>query len=184
MVNIAITYCTGQGHTKRLAEQIAGGIGEVKANARLIDVAALTDIDWQAMAAADAILFGAPTYMGSVAAPFKQFMDDSSDLWVDQRWANKLAGGFTVATFPSGDKLMSLSQMAVFAAQHGMIWVGQAEIGAPVNQANPDINAGGAWLGLAAQSSRDKSQLIDAGDLETARRFGHRIAGAAQRWAV
>lgn len=182
MVNIAITFFSGHGHTRRLAEQIAGGIGQEGGNARLVDVSELSQTDWRAMQAADGILFGAPTYMGSVAAEFKSFMDASSDIWTEQSWADKTAGGFTVATFPSGDKLSSLTQLAVFAAQHGMIWVGQNQIGAPVRSEEPDINPTGSWLGLAATSSRDKSQLIGPGDLETARRFGQRMATATRRW--
>ena len=141
----------------RLAEQIAGGIGEKGGNARLIDVTALSQTDWQAMSAADAILFGAPTYMGSVAADFKSFMDASSDIWTDQAWVDKIAGGFTVATFASGDKLSSLSQLAVFAAQHGMIWVGQAQIGAPVKPDQPEINRDGAWLADVAETRTTRS---------------------------
>ena len=184
MPNIAIPYCSGRGHTRRLAEVIAAALGDAGCNARLIDVTAMADVDWQALDAADAIVMGAPTYMGSAAAEFKTFMDATGNLWADQRWADKLAAGFTVATFPGGDKLATLQQLAIFAAQHGMIWVGQDQIGAPVNKDQPDINQSGVWLGLGAVSSRDKTQMIAAGDLETARLFGTRIARAARRWSV
>ncbi|MEM1313039.1 MAG: hypothetical protein AAGI51_00685, partial [Pseudomonadota bacterium] len=97
-------------------------------------------------------------------------------------WADRLAAGMTVATFPSGDKLSTLTQFAVFAAQHGMIWVGQAEIGAPVTAREDGVNAQGAWLGLAATSDRDKTRLISEGDAESARRLGARLARAAARW--
>ncbi len=184
MANVAIVYFSGQGHTRRLAEYVAGALGEEGCNARLIDVEQMAETDWAALNAADAILFGTPTYMGGVAARFKQFMDDCSEIWSKQEWADKLAGGFTVATFPGGDKLSTLMHLTVFAAQHGMIWVGQDQIGAPVRKDEPDINASGVWLGLAATSSRDKTQMLVEGDLETARRFGGRVARAARRWSV
>jgi NAD(P)H dehydrogenase (quinone) len=120
--------------------------------------------------------------MGSVSAGFKSFMDDSSDRWGEQAWANKIAAVFTVATYPSGDKLVSLTQLAVFAAQHGMIWVGQDQIGAPVNPEQRGINEAGFWLGLAATLSRDKTIMIEPGDAETARLFGARIAMVTHRW--
>jgi NAD(P)H dehydrogenase (quinone) len=63
-----------------------------------------------------------------------------------------------------------------------MIWVGLDAIGAPVRPEEMDINEAGFNLGLAATSSRDKTQLIGPGDAETARRFGARIAMAARRW--
>lgn len=181
-VKIALAYCSGAGHTRRLAEGIAAGAMGAGGASVLIDVTAMGDGDWAALAGAAAIVFGAPTYMGSAAADFKAFMDASSDIWADQLWADKLAGGFTVATFASGDKLSTLMQLSVFAAQHGMVWLGQREIGAPVDADNPEINQSGAWLGLAATSVRDKTLMVSQGDAETARRFGARMAKAAQRW--
>lgn len=182
--NVAIPYASGRGHTRRLAEVIADALGEGGCDARLIDVEAIGKTDWQALDAADAIVMGAPTYMGSAAAAFKTFMDETGEIWADQGWGDKLAAGFTVATFPGGDKLNTLVQLSIFAAQHGMIWVGQDQIGAPVKADNPAINASGVWLGLGATSSRDKSLMVEAGDLETADRFGLRIARAVRRWHV
>lgn len=184
MVNIAIAYYSGQGHTRRLAEEIAIALGVTGCAARLIDVKVMTDVDWRALDAADAIVMGSPTYMGSAAAGFKTFMDATGDLWVAQRWADKLAAGFTVAIFPGGDKIVTLQQMLTFAMQHGMVWIGQDQIGAPADAANPEINQGGVWLGLGAVADSDKTQMIAPGDLETARRFGARIARAARRWTV
>lgn len=182
--NVAIPYATGRGHTRRLAEVIADALGEGGCDARLIDVEAMGKTDWQALDEADAIVLGAPTYMGSAAAGFKTFMDATGEIWADQGWSDKLAAGFTVVTFPGGDKLNTLMQLSVFAAQHGMIWVGQDQIGAPVNADQSGINASGVWLGLGATSSRDKALMVEAGDLETARRFGLRIARCVRRWRV
>lgn len=178
-MKIAIPYCTGAGHTRRLAEHVASGAGGL-----LIDVEAMGAADWTTLHAADAIIFGAPTYMGSAAAAFKAFMDESSDVWAAQGWADKIAGGFTVATYPAGDKMNVHIQMAVFAAQHGMIWVGQTEMGEKTAPPGEGLNAEGANLGLGATSSADKTRLIDPGDAETARRFGARIKAAAMRWRV
>lgn len=184
MANVAIPYFSAAGHTRRLAETIAVALGQENCAARLIDVTRMDEVDWQALDAADAILFGVPTYMGGPAAQFKTFLDATSDIWEAQRWADKLAAGFTVATFPGGDKLATLVQLNLFAMQHGMIWVGQDQIGAPVNRNAVGINETGVWLGLAATTVRDKSQLVSDGDLETARRFGLRIARSVRRWSV
>ncbi len=40
------------------------------------------------------------------------------------KWRNKVAAGFTNSGAQNGDKLHSLISMALFAAQHGMLWVG------------------------------------------------------------
>lgn len=175
---IAIPYFSGNGHTRRLAEFIAEGAG----GAVLLDVETISEAEWAVLDDAEAIIFGAPTYMGSSAARFDQFLEDASERWSDSLWADRISGGFTVATFPSGDKFSTLMRLAVYAAQMGMIWVGQAEIGAPVDPNKPGIDPAGSWLGLAATSSRDKTQMVGKGDLETARRFGARIAAATVRW--
>lgn len=180
-MNIAIPFYSGSGHTQKLATLIAAGaLSGGKVTVSLHDVTSLTSADTDKINASDAIIFGAPTYMGGIAAPFKSFMDDSSDLWQSRGWANKIAAGFTVATFPGGDKLASLQQLSIFAAQHAMIWVGDDQIGAPVT--GDAVNPNGHWLGLAASSSRDKSVLIDAPDATTAHHFGIRIATATLRW--
>lgn len=175
---IAIPYYTGNGHTRRLAKAVSEGAG----GAGLVDVDSIDEAEWALLDEAEAIIFATPTYMGSAAARFDQFLEEASTRWPDQSWADRIAGGITVATFPAGDKLNTLIRLAIYAAQMGMIWVGQQEIGAPVNPSKPDINSGGSWLGLAATSAGDKTQLVGAGDLETARRFGARIAMATRRW--
>lgn len=176
---ICLPYFSGTGHTARLARGIADGIGA----ARLIDVVEMSAADWEALDAAPAIVMGAPTYMGSTAARYDAFLEEASSRWDSHGWTDKIGAGFTVATHGSGDKLAALQRMAIYAAQMGMIWVGQAAIGAPVKPGQPGINRDGSWLGLMATSSRDKGQLIEPHDLETARRFGHRIAAASDRWA-
>ncbi|MDD9899404.1 MAG: flavodoxin family protein [Alphaproteobacteria bacterium] len=183
-MKIAIPYFSGSGHTLRLAEHVAEGAKEAPgATVKILNVETLAEEDWDFLKEADAVIFGAPTYMGSIAGSFKQFMDQTAgDFWRQRTWADKIAGGFTVALFPSGDKLSTLGQMSVFAAQHGMIWVGLNELGSAVTGDGQALNDNGAWLGLMATSSRDKDALIDAHDAKTARLFGRRIAKTAQRW--
>jgi NAD(P)H dehydrogenase (quinone) len=178
---IAIAYFSGAGHTALLARAMAEGAD----GARLVDVTAMSDDDWAALDAATAIAFGAPTYMGSTAARFDQFLEQASDpRWETGAWRDKLAGGFTVACHGSGDKGVALQRLGTFAAQMGMIWVGQAEIGAPVRPDRPGINRDGSWLGLMATQVIGEAHMLDAGDLETARLYGVRLAASARRWAM
>ncbi len=52
-------------------------------------------------------------------------VEGTVDRWIDgPRWSDKLAAGFTNSKTMSGDKLNTLFDLAAFAAQHGMIWVG------------------------------------------------------------
>jgi multimeric flavodoxin WrbA len=92
-------------------------------------------------------------------------------------WKDKIAAGFTNSGSPSGDKLNTLFQLSVLAAQHGMIWVGQTEVN------DGKINRIGSFLGLMAQSDNAPAdQTPPPQDLETARRFGARVAKAVLRW--
>ena len=63
------------------------------------------------LAAADAIVFGSPTYMGGVSWQFKKFADASSKPWYVQAWRNKLAAGFTNSATLNGDKFSSLQYL-------------------------------------------------------------------------
>jgi NAD(P)H dehydrogenase (quinone) len=102
-------------------------------------------------------------------------------VWGDNlRWKNKVAGGFTNSGSMSGDKLNTLIDLALFAAQHGMIWVGLAEYsGWNTSSGSPeDLNRPGSWLGVMSQSNNDESPEVTPGvsDLRTAEALGRRIA--------
>jgi multimeric flavodoxin WrbA len=185
-VNIVIVYHSGYGHTARQAEAVAQGARSVEgATVELVPVGT-GEIPWESLATADALIFGTPTYMGGVSAAFKGFMDASSKVWFGQGWKNKLAAGFTNSASQSGDKLNTLVQLAVFAAQHGMIWVGLGLM--PGNNSSTgspeDLNRLGSYLGAMAQSNADATpeQAPPASDLRTAEALGIRVTQAAQRW--
>ena len=78
---------------------------------------------WRPCTRPTRIVFGAPTYMGGLSAPFKSFMESTSKLWLQQRWKDKLAAGFTNSGSLYGDKANALGELCCFAAQHGMVWI-------------------------------------------------------------
>ena len=179
MVKVAVVYHSGYGHTKKQAEAVARGAGGVAgASVQLIPVAE-ADAHWDDLARADAIIFGAPTYMGSLSAEFKKFMEASSKPWFTQAWKNKIAAGFTNSASMNGDKLNSLVQLSVFAAQHSMIWVslGLMPSNSSKSQRN-DPNYLGYYLGAMAQSDSDTGADVSPpqGDLDTAEQYGKRVA--------
>lgn len=186
MAKVAIIYHSGYGHTERLATSVLEGADAVDgASAVLIRVDELPE-RLSELNAADAIIFGTPTYMGSASAPFKAFMDSTSVIFAGMGWRDKLAAGFTNSGCHDGDKLNTLTQLAVFAAQHGMTWV---NLGLPPGnnstQGSPDdLNRLGASLGAMAQSDVDAPPDIapPKSDLETGRHLGKRVAQAALRW--
>ena len=188
MTAIAIVYHSASGRTRALAEAVARGVESARTDGSVVaHVLSVEDATraHAVLAAADAIVFGCPTYMGSASAPFKAFMDATSAVWALQGWRDKLAAGFTHSAAPSGDKLGTLTQLAVFAAQHGMVWVG---LGLPptyagaAENADDDTNRLGSHLGAMAQS-RPGGGVLPAGDVKTAEHLGRRVALAALRWS-
>jgi hypothetical protein len=78
MTKVAVVFHSGYGHTVKQAEAIAKG-----ANGTLVAIDAegqLTDAQWDILQSADAIVFGSPTYMGSVTWQFKKFADTVTGL--------------------------------------------------------------------------------------------------------
>lgn len=179
MTQLAVVYFSGYGHTEVVAQAVAAGAAEVEGVQ--VTCWAVPAVDWSVLAEADALIFGAPTYMGSVPAAFKQFMDDSSKVWFQRGWQDKLAAGFTNSGALNGDKQVVLQQLQTFACQHGMLWVSFAE--SPTGQSPEDINRLGASTGLMTQSDNAEPHLTPpTGDRETARRFGRHVAERTVRW--
>jgi multimeric flavodoxin WrbA len=174
MTQIAVLYHSGYGHTQRVAQYVAEGAG-----ADLIAIDAdgnIIDADWAALDAADAIIFGSPTYMGMASWQFKKIADASSKRWFSSAWKDKIAAGFTISASPSGDKLSTIQYFITLSMQHGMIWVGQPALN------DGTINRIGSNSGLMAQvGPTSPAADIPEGDLDTARQYGQRVAQVAQK---
>jgi len=181
MSKIVIVFHSGYGHTKKVAEAVAAGSG-----AELLAIDAegnLPEGGWDTLAAADAIVFGAPTYMGSPSWQFKKFADATSKAWFTRAWQDKVFGGFTNSASLNGDKQVSLIALQTLASQHGGIWV---SLGLPPANskaaARTDVNNLGGSVGLLVQSPSDASvEEIPSGDLATAKLYGERIAAVTAK---
>jgi len=186
MTSVAVVYHSGYGHTAEVAKAVAHGANLMEGiTAKLIRV---EDVDkhWDDLDAADAIIFGAPTYMGSASAPFKAFMDASSKVWFKQGWKDKIAAGFTHSGSQGGDKYSTVTQLFTLAMQHGMIWVGLGLM--PGNNSSKgsvnDLNRLGSSTGSLTQSNTDQgAEAIPASDLKTAEHLGRRVALVALQFA-
>jgi multimeric flavodoxin WrbA len=182
MNQIVIVSHSGYGHTRKVAEAVAEGSGGT-----LLAIDAEGNLPpggWEQLAAATAIVFGSPTYMGGASWQFKKFADASSKVWFTQGWKDKLAAGFTNSASMNGDKHSTLHYFITLSQQHSMYWVGTGMM--PSNSkaaARDDVNYLGSYAGLMTQSPSDASpDEVPAGDLETAKQFGARIAQAAKKF--
>jgi len=183
--SIAVIFHSGLGHTAALAHAVVSGIEATGAKAALFDAdSAIQRLE--ELAQFDGLVFGSPTYMGGVSARFKAFMEESR--LVRGHWRDKVAAGFTNSASQSGDKLNTLVQLTIFAAQHGMLWVslglraGNNSTQGSVN----DLNRLGSFLGVMAQSNVDQSVEFTPpqSDRDTVFNLGQRVAMVAQQLRV
>jgi len=181
MSKVVVVYHSGYGHTQRVAQHVAEGAG-----GELLAIDAegnLPEAGWEKLNAADAIIFGTPTYMGGPSWQFKKFADASSKAWFTRAWQDKVFGAFTNSASFNGDKGATLISLQTLASQHGGIWVSLGMLPSNSKAATrADINNMGGSVGLLVQSPSDASvEEIPQGDLDTARRYGQRVAEVALR---
>ncbi|GGP49173.1 flavodoxin family protein [Streptomyces abikoensis] len=176
---VAIAYHSGFGHTAVLAEAVRAGATGAGATVHLINVAEITDAQWELLDASDAIVFGSPTYMGTASGAFHVFAEASSKRWFTRAWQDKIAAGFTNSASKSGDKLHTLQFFTVLAAQHGMHWVGLGAMPGwnSSTASENDINRLGFFLGAGAQTDNDQGpEGVHKADIATAELLGRRVA--------
>ncbi|EKA7358796.1 TPA: flavodoxin family protein [Vibrio parahaemolyticus] len=185
MSKIAIIYFSKTDATGQLARAIAAGVeqqgikqqggfeiishrieGSEIIEGRFVNPSLIDEL-----AECDAIIFGSPTYMGGVAAQFKAFADASSESWYHQKWANKVAAGFTSGGALNGDQSCTLQYLQTLANQHGMMWVGLDKIS---NSGEQNLNRYGVQGGIVAQGGADGQ--LHASDVATAEYLGKRVA--------
>ncbi|MDX2241078.1 MAG: flavodoxin family protein [Leptolyngbyaceae cyanobacterium bins.302] len=193
MTTIAIVYFSGFGHTHLMATAVADGVKSTGSQVEVLRITGeqITNGRWQEdgflekLNQADGIIFGSPTYMGGVAAQFKAFLDATSSIWVAQSWKDKIAGGFTHSSSPSGDKQGTLLYLATVAAQHSMVWLGTGELPSQYMGKTDGVNRLGSFLGVMGQTpmaANGEAADLHSGDRLTAEHYGRRIAEATKRW--
>lgn len=182
---IAVAYHSGFGHTAQLARAVAAGAADAGAHVTVVAVDAMTDEAWDVLDGADAIVFGTATYMGNVSAAFQSFAEQTGRRCIDGTWRDKVAAGFTNSGARSGDKVHTLTSLAVFAAQHHMHWV---SLGLPPGHnssagSEDDLNRLGIFLGAGAQTDVDAPpDGVHPSDVATCRHLGRRVASTTRQF--
>jgi NAD(P)H dehydrogenase (quinone) len=177
---VAIVYHSRSGHTAAIAEHVRRGAASVEGvDALLMDVNG-DFAAWDLLHTSRAIIFGCPTHFGGVSAEMKAFLDATDSFWRKMPWRDKLAAGFTCAGEPSGDKLTVLQQLAIFAGQHGMIWIGMDPMKdrASASRRPQNYNRQGGYLGAMADADGGAVGPTSppTSDRETAECLGRRVA--------
>ena len=198
MAKVLVLYYSSYGHIETMAEAVAEGARSAGAT---VDIKRVPEIvpaevaksshfklDQKAPVATvneladyDAVIFGAPTRFGNMAAQMKNFLDQTGGLWFTGKLVGKVGSVFaSTATQHGGQESTILSTHTVLL-HHGMVLVGLPY--AWQGQTRLDEVTGGSPYGATTISGADGSRQPSANELEGARWQGRHVAEIAAKLA-
>lgn len=146
MNKVLIVYYSMYGHIHKMAEAMAAGVNEVdgceaiikrvpetltpeilgmmgalEAQKSMEHIPVVTVDD---LAAADAIIFGAPTRFGCVCAQMRQFLDATGGLWLKGALVGKVGSAFTSSATQHGGQESTILGLHTTLLHQGMVIVG------------------------------------------------------------
>jgi NAD(P)H dehydrogenase (quinone) len=194
---VLILYYSSYGHIETMARAVAEGAAEVagaevavkrvpelvpddiaaKAGVKLVQDAPFADPN--ELGDYDAIIVGAPTRFGNMAAQMRNFLDQTGPLWAKGALVGKVGGAFTSTASQHGGQETTLVSMHATLLHHGMIIVGL-----PYSFAgNTEMGeiSGGTPYGASTIAGADGSRRPSANELAGARFQGRHIARIAAK---
>ncbi len=137
MPKVLIVYFSHGGNTRKMAEALSASVQEGGCEVSLKKVA---DATLEDLRRADGVLLGAPCYFGDMAAPLKQFIDESIVLFGKGELAGKAAGAFASTGGIGGGGELTLLSMLHGLLIHGMVVQGLRKGGhfGPLSIGEPD----------------------------------------------
>lgn len=191
MAKILVLYYSSWGHMEQMAKAAAEGAKEAGADVTIKRVpelvpeevakAAYYKLDQEAAIAEplelnqyDAIIVGASTRYGAMAAQLKNFWDQTGPLWAKGALVNKVGSVMVSTATQHGGAEIALMSTQVMLQHHGMIIVPLSY--AYQGQMGNDVVRGGAPYGMTTTSDSDGSRQPSAQELEGAKFQGKRVA--------
>ena len=165
MKDILILYYSKNDSTKRMARVIARGIESVadtSAVIRTVKSYHYKDSDdllvsKQDLKSCSGMILGSPTHFGNMAAPLKEFLDSTTEEWLNNTLENKLGGVFTSTSSLHGGQETTLLSMMLPLLHHGMILAG-----VPYSEkALSTTISGGTPYGPSHVSNNQKNELTE-----------------------
>jgi NAD(P)H:quinone oxidoreductase type IV len=200
-VNVQIVFYSMHGHVYRLAEAVAEGARRVPGAdvglfqvAELVPEAALEKSGAKKareafahipaahparLAEADAVLFGTPTRFGNMCAQMRNFLDQTTEIWLKGGLIGKVGSVFTSTASQHGGQETTITSFHSTLLHHGMIVVG-----VPYSEAgllNMKEITGGSPYGASTLTGADGSRWPTENELAIARFQGEHAAGIAQK---
>lgn len=119
-MQVLVMYYSRTGNTKKLAEEIARGVREVKdVKCVLKPVSEVTREDFLIP---DGIIAGSPVYFGTMAAELKEVFDKF--VGIRSQMGDKIGAAFATSGDPSGGKETTIISIIQAMLIYGMIIVG------------------------------------------------------------
>lgn len=198
---IQVVFYSMYGHVYTMAEAVAAGAREVEGTeVTLYQVPELVPEDVleksgakkareafahvpviqpEQLAEADAILFGAPTRFGNMAAQMRNFLDQTGGLWTRGALIGKVGSVFTSTASQHGGQETTLTSFHSTLLHHGMIIVGVPY--AEQRLLTMKEITGGTPYGATTITDADGSRQPSENELAIARFQGRHVATIAKR---
>ncbi|MHB2264830.1 NAD(P)H:quinone oxidoreductase type IV [Aliihoeflea sp. PC F10.4] len=196
MAKVLVLYYSSWGHMEQMAKKAAEGAREAGADVTIKRVAELVPeevakaayykLDQDAPIADplelenyDAIIFGASTRYGMMAAQLKNFIDQTGPLWARGALLDKVGSVMASTATQHGGAEIALVTSQLWMQHHGMVIVPLSY--AYQGQMGNDVVRGGAPYGMTTTSEGDGSRQPSEQELDGAKFQGKRVAEIAAK---
>jgi NAD(P)H dehydrogenase (quinone) len=145
-MKVLVVYYSLYGHIHRMAAAVAEGVREVPGAEAVLrrvpetlppeivakmgaseaqkSMAQVPVCTVEELAAADAIIFGAPTRFGNMCGQMRQFLDATGGLWAQGKLVGKAGSVFTSSGTQHGGQESTILSFHITLLHHGMVIVG------------------------------------------------------------
>lgn len=193
MQNILILYYSSGGKTKQLAHLIARGVESqgIESLIRTVPrVSSVTEqqessvpdegdcyVSMQELEACSGLAVGSPTRFGNMAAPLKYFIDQTSNVWMNGKLADKPVSFFTSSSSLHGGQESTLLTMMIPFLHHGMLITG-----IPYSETTLlRTTSGGTPYGVSHWDGEQSNNELTESEKELAISQGKRLAQLAKK---
>ena len=184
---ILIVYYSKHGNSSKMAKLIARGVeSENNTEAIIRTVKPIGDEDFNNIDSivsdtdlnqCDGLILGSPARFGNMAAPLKQFLDETGTQWFSGTLCNKPAAVFTSSSSLHGGQETTLLTMMLPLLHHGMIIVGLPY----TEKALLNTESGGTPYGASHWSGNSSERSIDKHEKSLCIALGKRVALIANK---
>ena len=188
-MNILVVYHSRLGSVKKMARVIARGIESVDAvSAKVRTVPEMSQADndvpdqgdpfasMEDLQHCDGLILGSPTRFGNMSAPLKQYLDQSSSIWMSGALCGKPAAVFTSSSSMHGGQESTLLSMQIPLLHHGMLICGIPYTESALSQ----TTTGGTPYGASHVAGSNNTIDLSEHEKQLCLALGKRVAGIAQ----